>query len=101
MNAPGGGQLLDFQESFLFAEVMKYRCVLIMDYNLRILQKLTEYTSYLIHAPDAPWQVAENGDNQYVYNTEAHPLKVRRIYSIIGIRMLTCRQVAGGSASAS
>jgi mannosyl-oligosaccharide alpha-1,2-mannosidase len=25
VNAPGGGQLQDFQESFLFAEVLKYR----------------------------------------------------------------------------
>jgi hypothetical protein len=27
VNAPGGGEKVDFQESFLFAEVLKYRSV--------------------------------------------------------------------------
>ena len=27
VNAPGGGNFTNFQESFLFAEVLKYRCV--------------------------------------------------------------------------
>ncbi|KAH8593366.1 glycoside hydrolase [Bisporella sp. PMI_857] len=53
---PGGGGLGDFQESFLFAEVLKY--------------------SYLIHSPDNEWQVEHNGKNKWVFNTEAHPLKV-------------------------
>ncbi|KJX95575.1 mannosyl-oligosaccharide alpha-1,2-mannosidase like protein [Zymoseptoria brevis] len=56
VNARGGGNASNFQESFWFAEVLKY--------------------SYLIHAPDAEWQVDANGVNQYVYNTEAHPFKV-------------------------
>ncbi|KAG9239469.1 glycoside hydrolase [Amylocarpus encephaloides] len=56
VNAPGGGGFQDFQESFLFAEVLKY--------------------SYLIHAPDNVWQVEHNGVNQWVFNTEAHPFKV-------------------------
>jgi hypothetical protein len=25
---------------------------------------------------DAPWQIGQNGANQFVFNTEAHPLKV-------------------------
>ncbi|RDW66400.1 alpha-1,2-mannosidase-4 [Coleophoma cylindrospora] len=46
----------DFQDSFLFAEVLKY--------------------SYLIHASDDVWQVNHNGVNEWVFNTEAHPFKV-------------------------
>lgn len=52
----GGGTKEDNQESFLFAEVMKY--------------------AYIIHLPDAEWQVDSNGVNKFVFNTEAHPLKV-------------------------
>lgn len=32
--------------------------------------------SYLIHAEDAEWQVNYEGKNEFVYNTEAHPMKV-------------------------
>lgn len=56
VNAPHGGSFLDFQDSFLFAEVLKY--------------------SYLIHAPDAIYQVNHQGKNEWVFNTEAHPFKV-------------------------
>ncbi|TAQ90317.1 hypothetical protein B7494_g1391 [Chlorociboria aeruginascens] len=56
VNSAGGGSQNDFQDSFLFAEVMKY--------------------SFLIHAPDDVWQVENNGVNQFVFNTEAHPLRV-------------------------
>lgn len=56
VNQPDGGGFMDFQDSFLFAEVMKY--------------------SYLIHAPDDVFQVEHNGVNQFVFNTEAHPFKV-------------------------
>ncbi|EOA90138.1 glycoside hydrolase family 47 protein [Exserohilum turcica Et28A] len=58
VNVVGGGGFQNFQESFWFAEVLKY--------------------SYLIHAGDAEWQVAgKGGKNGWVYNTEAHPVKVR------------------------
>ncbi|PGH28142.1 hypothetical protein AJ80_00032 [Polytolypa hystricis UAMH7299] len=57
VNAPGGGGSSDYQESFLFAEVMKY--------------------SYMIHVPDGEWQVSRDGNNKWVYNTEAHPVKIR------------------------
>ncbi|EME41689.1 glycoside hydrolase family 47 protein [Dothistroma septosporum NZE10] len=56
VNEAGGGGFMNFQESFWFAEVMKY--------------------SYLIHAEDAEWQVDYEGKNQFVFNTESHPLKV-------------------------
>ncbi|KAI5294421.1 maturation of Asn-linked oligosaccharides protein, partial [Ascosphaera acerosa] len=51
-----GGRQLDNQESFLFAEVMKY--------------------AYIAFAEDADWQVTKEGKNKFVYNTEAHPLRV-------------------------
>ncbi|KAF2183163.1 glycoside hydrolase family 47 protein [Zopfia rhizophila CBS 207.26] len=56
VNVVGGGRKTDFQESFWFAEVLKY--------------------SYLIHAPEAEWQVDKGGKNKWVFNTEAHPFKV-------------------------
>lgn len=56
VNTPGGGKKDDFQESFWFAEVLKY--------------------AYLIHADEAEWQVDKSGKNKWVFNTEAHPFKV-------------------------
>ncbi|EMC92739.1 glycoside hydrolase family 47 protein [Baudoinia panamericana UAMH 10762] len=56
VNAANGGSFLDFQDSFFFAEVLKY--------------------SYLIQAADAVYQVNHRGANQFVFNTEAHPFKV-------------------------
>ncbi|KAJ5551744.1 Glycoside hydrolase family 47 [Penicillium sp. DV-2018c] len=56
VNAAGGGSKYDNEESFLFAEVMKY--------------------AYLVHAEDAPWQIQKGSKNQFVYNTEAHPFRV-------------------------
>ncbi|EKG17477.1 Glycoside hydrolase family 47 [Macrophomina phaseolina MS6] len=58
VNAPNGGSPDDNQESFLFAEVMKY--------------------AYLIHAEEADYQVfgGDGGSNGWVYNTEAHPFKI-------------------------
>jgi mannosyl-oligosaccharide alpha-1,2-mannosidase len=56
VDAVGGGGFTDFQESFWFAEVLKY--------------------SYLIQSGDAEWQVGKGGLDMWVYNTEAHPVKV-------------------------
>lgn len=56
VNAVGGGEKTDFQESFWFAEVLKY--------------------SFLIQAEDAPWQVSADHNNEWVFNTEAHPFRV-------------------------
>nr|XP_036587807.1 mannosyl-oligosaccharide alpha-mannosidase precursor [Colletotrichum truncatum]KAF6798948.1 mannosyl-oligosaccharide alpha-mannosidase precursor [Colletotrichum truncatum] len=55
VNDPKGGSFDDFQESFWFAEVLKY--------------------SYLIQATDAKVHV-EAADNTWVFNTEAHPFRV-------------------------
>ncbi|MCJ1327529.1 maturation of Asn-linked oligosaccharides protein [Thelotrema lepadinum] len=52
----GGGAKGDNQESFLFAEVLKY--------------------AYVIHSEDGPFQVNYQGGEQFVFNTEAHPFKV-------------------------
>ncbi|KAJ9204530.1 CAZyme family GH47 [Paecilomyces variotii] len=59
VNAVGGGSKDDNQESFLFAEVMKY--------------------SYLIQAGEDEWQVNADGKNEWVFNTEAHPIKVAAV----------------------
>ena len=56
VNAPAGGGFNNLQDSFFFAEVLKY--------------------AYLIQAPDEVYQVNHDGQNQWVFNTEAHPLKV-------------------------
>ncbi|KAF2680367.1 glycoside hydrolase family 47 protein [Lentithecium fluviatile CBS 122367] len=55
VNVEGGGGFKDFQESFWFAEVLKY--------------------SFLIHASEAEWQVGGDAD-EWVFNTEAHPFRV-------------------------
>ncbi|RFU80264.1 glycosyl hydrolase family 47 [Trichoderma arundinaceum] len=55
--ANGGGPS-DDMESFWFAEALKY--------------------AYLIHAEESDIQVKPNGGNKYVFNTEAHPFRVRR-----------------------
>ena len=46
----GGGGFIDSQQSFFFAEVLKY--------------------AYLIHKPDAPYQVGRGRTQQFVFNTE-------------------------------
>ncbi|CAP66683.1 uncharacterized protein PODANS_4_8120 [Podospora anserina S mat+] len=56
VNLPEGGGWTDFQESFWFAEVMKY--------------------AYLVFAEEAPWQVKAGLENRFVFNTEAHPIRV-------------------------
>ncbi|KAJ5936581.1 CAZyme family GH47 [Penicillium verhagenii] len=58
VNAPNGGSKDNNQESFLFAEVLKY--------------------SYLTHAEDAEWQTKKGDNNAFVFNTEAHPMRVNR-----------------------
>ncbi|KAK3381543.1 glycoside hydrolase [Podospora didyma] len=60
VNKPEGGGFTNFQESFWFAEVLKY--------------------SYLIFAEDDPWQVKADHTNQFVYNTECHPIRIASGY---------------------
>jgi mannosyl-oligosaccharide alpha-1,2-mannosidase len=70
VNAPNGGSSANFQESFLFAEVLKY--------------------SYLIQSDqDDEWHVNHNGRNGWVFNTEAHPMKVCGSITLIFLLMLT------------
>lgn len=57
VNDPSGGSLDDFQQSFWLAETLKYL--------------------YLIFTPDSPVHVEADEKNSYVFNTEAHPLRVR------------------------
>jgi mannosyl-oligosaccharide alpha-1,2-mannosidase len=67
VNAPNGGSFNNFQDSFLFAEVMKYR----YDVSYNTLEDVANapWCSYLIHAPDAEWQVNHDGVNEFVFNT--------------------------------
>jgi mannosyl-oligosaccharide alpha-1,2-mannosidase len=60
INESDGGQFYDSQESFWFAEVLKY--------------------SYLIHAGESDFQV-KTSDNRFVYNTEAHPVAIPKSQS--------------------
>lgn len=46
----------NLQESYFFAELLKY--------------------AYMIHADDADWQVKADQTNQFVFNTEAHPIRI-------------------------
>lgn len=55
--ANGGGPS-DDMESFWFAEVLKY--------------------AYLIFADESDVQLKPHGGNKYVFNTEAHPMRIRR-----------------------
>ncbi|GAB0137839.1 hypothetical protein EsDP_00006092 [Epichloe bromicola] len=52
-----GGQRNDFQESFFLAETLKY--------------------SYLVFAENSEVHFHGHGKNHFVYNTEAHPFRVR------------------------
>jgi mannosyl-oligosaccharide alpha-1,2-mannosidase len=58
VNKPGGGAQIDNEESFAFAEMLKY--------------------AYIIHAGEQPWQVGSGTGltDQFVFNTEAHPIRV-------------------------
>lgn len=59
---PGGGAFIDQMQSFWMAEVLKYL--------------------YLIFAPESAVQLQLQGDavSQFVFNTEAHPMRVRGGY---------------------
>ncbi|KHO00527.1 1,2-a-D-mannosidase [Metarhizium album ARSEF 1941] len=57
MREDGGGQD-DFQQSFFLAETLKY--------------------SYLTFARDSAVQFQARGGNEFVFNTEAHPFRVRQ-----------------------
>lgn len=46
----------NLQESYFFSEFLKY--------------------AYIIHGDDADWQVKADQTNQFVFNTEAHPIRI-------------------------
>lgn len=54
-----GGEKTDFQESFWFAEVLKYCWLIFQD-------------------DEDPWQVKADKTNQFVYNTECHPIRLAK-----------------------
>ncbi|KAF2192369.1 glycoside hydrolase family 47 protein [Zopfia rhizophila CBS 207.26] len=47
----------DWMNSYMLSEVLMY--------------------SYIIHQEDAPWQLKSNGKNEWVFTTQAHPLRVK------------------------
>lgn len=59
VNTVGGGTFYNFQDSFLFAEVLKY--------------------AYLIFADDGVIEEVQvqQGNQEWVFNTEAHPVRVQ------------------------
>ncbi|KAL4806532.1 mannosyl-oligosaccharide alpha-1,2-mannosidase 1B [Aspergillus unguis] len=70
VNAENGGNQLDNQESFIFAEVLKY--------------------IFLAVSPEDEWQLQKGNGNTFVFNTEAHPLKmnnwsvgVPKVYGVV------------------
>lgn len=73
VNAADGGSKDDNQESFLFAEVMKYAYLVHAPGELR--RNVSSSILLLTEAEDE-WQVQSSGNNAWVFNTEAHPLQV-------------------------
>ncbi|DAA76018.1 TPA_exp: putative mannosyl-oligosaccharide alpha-1,2-mannosidase [Trichophyton benhamiae CBS 112371] len=57
VNAAKGGSKTDSQPSFFFAETLKY--------------------TYLAFSDEADWQISRSGKDKFVFNTEAHPIRVR------------------------
>jgi len=85
VNAPGGGGFRNFQDSFLFAEVMKYSYLIQAPVSiLAVLTIALLHRSANCKVQQRPWDVNFNGCNEWVFNTEAHPLRVRRQQSGYG-----------------
>lgn len=82
VNTPGGGDKLDYQESFLFAELLKYSYLIQAPVCVRtvpppFLQRLCcAETDTDTEIQQVPWDVLYQGKNNWVFNTEAHPIKV-------------------------
>ncbi|EZF28555.1 hypothetical protein H101_07764, partial [Trichophyton interdigitale H6] len=57
VNAANGGSKTNSQPSFFFAETLKY--------------------AYLAFSDEADWQISRSGKDKFVFNTEAHPIRVR------------------------
>ena len=77
MDAANGGSFDNVQESFLFAEVMKYSYLIHAPVSLSPDGNHPFHPRRLIVYQDSIFQVGSRGaGNQFVFNTEAHPLKV-------------------------
>jgi mannosyl-oligosaccharide alpha-1,2-mannosidase len=76
VNAAGGGSKYDNEESFLFAEVMKYAYLVHAEGKLLAFSRSLKALLTMILSLDAPWQVQRGQKNQFVFNTEAHPFRV-------------------------
>lgn len=80
VDEPRGGGFYDFQESFWFAEVLKYSYLIFAEVRLfpcstcLVLSVLA--ADLCCRLQDADFQVKADGTNKYVYNTEAHPVKI-------------------------
>lgn len=79
VNAANGGSKYDNQESFLFAEVMKYSYLIHAEgmYPSPFPGDPTILKSFILTIPDAEWQVKTGNKNTFVFNTEAHPFRVK------------------------
>jgi mannosyl-oligosaccharide alpha-1,2-mannosidase len=75
VNAANGGGRYDNQESFLFAEVMKY--VYLAHSGGKWLFLTPWWLGLILTWTDAEWQVQRGNGNKFVFNTEAHPFRVR------------------------
>lgn len=80
MNTAGGGSKYDNEESFLFAEVMKYAYLIHAEGKFPafpIIFLFSKKTLLMLGLGiDAPWQVQKGQKNAFVFNTEAHPVRV-------------------------
>lgn len=81
VNAADGGSKYDNQESFLFAEVMKYSYLIHAEgvYNQSVFecQMNLRTRKLILDITDAEWQVKTGNENTFVFNTEAHPVRVK------------------------
>jgi mannosyl-oligosaccharide alpha-1,2-mannosidase len=88
VNVKGGGGFTDFQDSFLFAEVFKYSYLIQAAVSLLFSSVISSFASgrgdsyssrvstTLMRLQDASYQVNTFGVNDFVFNTEAHPIRV-------------------------
>ena len=78
VNAPDGGGMMDVQESFVFAEVLKYVYLSHLEVRAHGL-KIQAVFAMLIESQEAPFHVQDSRTgvkNTWVFNTEAHPLRI-------------------------
>lgn len=80
VNDPEGGSKLDQQESFVFAELLKYLWLLHVDVSTARGIKVPAIDTDCRKDPHMPVQVEDSRagkPNSWVFNTEAHPILVK------------------------